>query len=114
MPWPVCPHCLGEPLFMSAGVCWCVLCERRFPAAERDPCSDEATVAIVELGTGAQHHVCRSHGVRATQLTDSRIEGLCAEDWAVARALPERDEASRVARGHEPLEADLVPRHRVH
>ena len=62
--------------------------------------------------TGAQHDVCRSHGVRATLLQDSRVEGLTAEDWAAARALPERDEASRVARGHDPLEPGLAPRNR--
>lgn len=114
VPWPVCPHCLGEPLQVSAGECWCVLCERRFLATEREPCSDAATVTVVEVVTGAQHHVCRSHGVRATQLHDSRVEGLSAEDWAAARALPGRDEASRVARGHEPMEAGMIPGHRVH
>lgn len=107
VPWPVCPDCLGEPLSWSADVARCWLCDRRFPAASRTPCSDPATVTIT--GAGELHYLCRSHGVRALRLVDAVVVGLSDEDRALALTLGARDKLSEARRRHELL-APILPR----
>lgn len=113
--WPVCPDCLGEPLYSSAGVSRCPRCLRRFADSERMPCPDAATVMVRDsMGGGGK--MCRSHAVRAhAMILNSTVEGLDAAALAVARGLPERDKetaaihAADQARELAELEGKLAP-----
>jgi hypothetical protein len=58
--WPVCPSCLGEGLWISAGRARCRRCARDWPEAERSPCPDPATV-VLSGDSGAKACVCESH-----------------------------------------------------
>lgn len=113
--WAVCPDCLGEPLYSSAGVSRCPRCRRRFADAERMPCPDAATVMLRD-SEGGGGRMCRSHAVRGlAQIVDSSAEGLDAAALAIAASLPERDKETAAIRAADharelaELEGKLAP-----
>jgi len=62
VPWPVCPSCLGEGLWGSAGRWRCQRCGRDWAASERIPCPDPGAVALADEGGGGRVRlVCASH-----------------------------------------------------
>ncbi len=60
LPWPVCPHCLGQGLSSSGRQSWCPGCRRRWPTLQVDPCPWPA-VATVTDREGAELRLCASH-----------------------------------------------------
>ena len=64
IPWPVCPRCLGEGLWGSAGRWRCPCCGGEWTEDERIPCPDPGTVALADEGGGGMVRlVCASHAV---------------------------------------------------
>lgn len=64
IPWPVCPHCPGQPLRMSLGRASCGWCLRDWPEADRMPCREGASV-LVRDQEGQESWLCPSHAARA-------------------------------------------------
>lgn len=64
VPWPVCPDCLGEGLFASAGEAWCRRCLRRWKTSEVDPCPWPAAELLSDGSTTSR--VCASHAAHAS------------------------------------------------
>lgn len=91
VPWPICPDCLGEPLYTSGGSSRCPRCRRRWLDVERNPCPDEQTATVRDTAGGAGP-LCRSHAVRAhAQIVGSTVEGLDSAALEIAAGLWARD-----------------------
>jgi hypothetical protein len=73
VPWPVCPHCFGEGLHMSAGKARCPRCDEVWAESARMPCPDAATVALTDT-EGTRCYVCASHAAHPSVAEWRRVE----------------------------------------
>ena len=60
LPWPVCPHCLGQALTSSGRQSWCPSCRRRWPDLEVDPWPWPAAATVTDRD-GERLRLCASH-----------------------------------------------------